>query len=138
MQVQTVGGQIVSQRYLRWTQCTRKKDKHVSQAIAVLNLQINHLILRFGATPRTKQEDNREPGSQRGNVGRPGETRATREEGGRIPSQSVFTKSRKDNWHTLEITQGLIDLGMTDDMNHTDNNTSLNMFRTRGGTPHST
>ena len=58
------------QRYLRWTQCTRnKKVKQVPQAIALLNSQINHCILRFGATPRTEQEDNREPGSQRGTPG---------------------------------------------------------------------
>ena len=35
----------------------------------MLNSQINHRILGFGATPQTEHEDHRKPGSQRGKPG---------------------------------------------------------------------
>ena len=69
-----------------WTECiatrlemdSRRKQKHGPQAIAVLNSQINHRILGFGATPQTKQEESRKPGSREGKTGRPGEAKAPR------------------------------------------------------------
>ena len=42
----------------------------------MLNSQINHRILGFGATPQTKQEESRKPGSREGKTGRPGEAKA--------------------------------------------------------------
>ena len=42
----------------------------------MLNSQINRRILGFGATPQTKQEERRKPGSREGKTGRPGETKA--------------------------------------------------------------
>ena len=57
--------------------CTCKtKSKHGPQAVAVLNSQISHRILGFGATPQTKQEESRKPGSREGKTGRPGDAKA--------------------------------------------------------------
>ena len=74
VQVQTVYGQSVLQRDLRWTH--DEKQIHGPQAIAVLNSQINHKILGFGATPQTKQEEIRKPRSREGKTGRPKEAKA--------------------------------------------------------------
>ena len=57
--------------------CTCKtKSKQGPQAVAVLNSQICHRILGFGATPQTKQEESRRPRSREGKTGRPGEAKA--------------------------------------------------------------
>ena len=54
--------------------CTCKtKSKQGPQAVAVLNSQISHRILGFGATPQTKQEESRKRGSREEKTGRPGE-----------------------------------------------------------------
>ena len=47
----------------------------------MLNSQINRRILRFGATPQTKQEDTREPGSRRRKLG--DQEKRKHQEGGR-------------------------------------------------------
>ena len=53
--------------------CTCKtKSKQGPQAVAVLNSQISHRILGFGASPQTNQEESRKPGG----TGRPGEAKA--------------------------------------------------------------
>ena len=73
-------GQSVVQRDMRWTQCTCKRQpKQGPQAVAVLNSQINHRNLGFGATPQTKQKECRKPGSQEEKTGKPGEAKAPRE-----------------------------------------------------------
>ena len=71
-----------------WTECiatrpemdsnvhVRRKSKQGPQAVAVLSSQISHRILGFGATPQTKQEESRKPGSWEGKTGRPGEAKA--------------------------------------------------------------
>ena len=57
--------------------CTCKtRSKQGPQAVAVLNSQISHRILGFGATPQTKQEESRKPGSREEKTGRPGEAKA--------------------------------------------------------------
>ena len=88
MQVQTVRGQNVSQRYLRWTQCTRKKIKHVPQAVAVLNFL--KLITESSDSEQHHGQNKETTGSQEAR----GERRETRrnegikEEDGRIPQYS--------------------------------------------------
>ena len=73
-------GQSVVQRDMRWTQCTcKRKPKQGPQAVAVLNSQINHRIVGFGATPQTQQKESKKPRSQEAKTGKPGEAKAPRE-----------------------------------------------------------
>ena len=60
-------GQSVSQRYLRWTQCTKnKKIKQVPQAIAVLSSQINSESSDSEQSQRVPPGDQEKRGHQGG------------------------------------------------------------------------